>query len=235
MSSSALFSPDLFDFLAELSMNNTRAWFETQKDRYEASVRGPALAFIRAMAPRLGAVSSHMVADDRKVGGSLMRVHRDTRFSNDKTPYKTNVGIQFRHSAGKDVHAPGLYVHLAHPGPDEMEGVFLGAGLWRPEKEPLEQIRRAIADKPAEWAAVLQAPAFSQGWSLGGEALKRPPRGFDAAHPHIADIQRKDFIATIALTPEDVLQPDFIERAVAGFVATRPLLAFLCTATGEAF
>jgi uncharacterized protein (TIGR02453 family) len=183
MQTFAGFTPDLFDFLAELAMNNTREWFEGQKNRYEASVRGPAQALIRAMAPRLTPLSPHIVADDRKVGGSLMRIHRDTRFGSDKTPYKTNVGIQFRHSAGKDVHAPGLYLHIAHPGPGEMDGLFLGAGIYHPEKEPLEQIRQAIAEKPDAWRAVRENAAFAGTWTLGGESLKRPPRGLRPGAP----------------------------------------------------
>lgn len=229
------FTPDLFDFLAELAMNNTREWFEGQKSRYEASVRGPAQALIRAMAPRLTPLSPHIVADDRKVGGSLMRIHRDTRFGSDKTPYKTNVGIQFRHSAGKDVHAPGLYLHIAHPGPGEMDGLFLGAGIYHPEKEPLEQIRQAIAEKPDAWRAVREDAAFAGTWTLGGESLKRPPRGFDPAHPFITDIQRKDFIGVADLSMDDVVRADLPDVLAARFMAARPLMAFLCAATGEAF
>ena len=122
------FTPETFRFLTELALNNSRTWFEANKARYEALVREPALAFIRGAGPHLRKISRHLVASDRKIGGSLMRVHRDVRFSRDKSPYKTNVGIQFRHEVGKDVHAPGLYVHIA---PDEC---FLGAGVWHPER-----------------------------------------------------------------------------------------------------
>ena len=136
------FHPTLFSFLAELELNNEREWFQEHRDRYEREVREPAMGFIRAMAKPLTKISPHLLAVDKKVGGSMMRVHRDVRFSKDKSPYKTNVGIQFRHSAGKDVHAPGLYVHLA---PDEC---FLGAGLWRPERDALAGIRKTIAERP---------------------------------------------------------------------------------------
>ena len=92
------FGPDLGAFLEELREHNERSWFAANRERYEEAVREPARAFIRAMAPALAAISLHFRADDRKTGGALMRVHRDTRFSRDKTPYKTNVGIQFRHA-----------------------------------------------------------------------------------------------------------------------------------------
>lgn len=223
------FTPELFDFLTALSLNNDRDWFNANKQRYEDHVRGPALAFVRAMGPRLEAISEHFVADDRKVGGSLMRVHRDTRFSADKTPYKTNVGIQFRHAAGKDVHAPGYYLHISI---DEM---FLGAGMWRPDKEPLKAIRDRIAEAPASFEAVLASPGFTGGWTLGGEALSRPPKGYPKDHPLIEEIKRKDFIATMQIDADFVLQPDLPARLGALFAETTPLVKWLCEATGNAF
>ncbi|MCW8921644.1 MAG: TIGR02453 family protein, partial [Sedimenticola sp.] len=87
-------------FLAELKANNNKAWFNDNKARYEALVREPALAFIESVGPGLAEISLHFRAIPKKVGGSLMRVYRDTRFAKDKTPYKTNIGIQFRHELG---------------------------------------------------------------------------------------------------------------------------------------
>ena len=118
-----------------------------------------------------------------------MRVYRDTRFSKNKTPYKTNIGIQFRHEQAKDVHAPGFYVHI---DPDE---VFLGVGLWRPESSGLAAIRDRISNKQAEWLRARDDKAFKRHFHLGGQSLTRPPRGFDKEHPLIEDIKRKDFIA----------------------------------------
>lgn len=154
------FSPGLLDFLRELEANNRREWFETNKARYEEEVREPALEFIRGMTPRLAKISKHLVANDSKVGGSLMRIFRDVRFSSDKRPYKTNLGIQFRHGAGKDVHAPGFYFHV------DPQSVFLGAGLWRPETAALAKIRAAIAADPKAFQKTLAAKAFSEGFVL---------------------------------------------------------------------
>jgi len=103
-------------FLRKLEKNNNRPWFQENKGWYERDVLELAMAFIRAFQPRLKRISSYFVASDRRVGGSLMRVYRDTRFHKDGEPYKTNVGIQFRHEQGRDIHAPGFYVHVA---PDE--------------------------------------------------------------------------------------------------------------------
>ena len=132
------FRPTLFEFLEQLADNNNRPWFLENKGRYEQEVLGPAMALIRAFQPRLKRISQFFLASDRRVGGSLMRVYRDTRFAKDGAPYKTNVGIQFRHEQGRDVHAPGFYVHIA-PGE-----CFLAVGLWRPEPEPLGRVRQAI-------------------------------------------------------------------------------------------
>ena len=140
------FEPALAAFLQDLRSNNERGWFTANRERYEETVREPAHAFIRTMAPALAAISPHFRADDRKTGGSLMRVHRDTRFARDKTPYKTNVGIQFRHALGRDVHAPGFYVHL------EPESAFLGAGVWRPDSGATFMIRARIDEEPGRLA-----------------------------------------------------------------------------------
>lgn len=223
------FTPALFDFLTELSFNNNRDWFNANKQRYEDHVREPARAFVRAMGAQMDAISEHFVTDDRKVGGSLMRIYRDTRFSKDKTPYKTNVGIQFRHAAGKDVHAPGYYLHISI---DEM---FVGAGMWRPDKEPLKAIRERIAEAPDTWTAVMGSAAFEGRWELGGESLKRPPRGFDKEHPLIEEIKRKDFIATTKIEADFVLQPDLPGRMGALFAEATPLVKWLCETTGNAF
>ena len=93
----AWFGPELFSFLEDLQANNDREWFAANRDRYEEHLLEPALAFIDAFAPRLEKISPHFRADARPSGGSLFRIYRDTRFSKDKRPYKTNVGIHFRH------------------------------------------------------------------------------------------------------------------------------------------
>ena len=106
------FTPELFAFLRELAANNDREWFQANKERYETVVKEPAMGFIGDFGAPLSGISKHFVADPRPVGGSLLRIYRDTRFAKDKTPYKTMVGIQFRHEVGKDIHAPGFYLHL---------------------------------------------------------------------------------------------------------------------------
>lgn len=222
------FSDDLYCFLSELEDENTRPWFEANKARYEGSVREPALAFIRAMRPRLGRISDSFVADDRKVGGSLMRIHRDVRFSEDKAPYKTNVGIQFRHRAGKDVHAPGLYVHLA------AEESFVALGMWRPAAEALKQVRAQLAEEHARWFE-LTAALPAAGFAEGGESLSRVPRGYAKDHVAAAALKRKDFIIARPLSREEALSPELPELVEASFLAGAGYARFLCEAIGVSF
>jgi uncharacterized protein (TIGR02453 family) len=218
------FPADTLRFLEQLGVNNRREWFEDNKGRYETLVREPALDFISAMAKPLLSLSPHFVAIPKKVGGSLMRVHKDTRFSRDKSPYKTNIGIQFRHETGKDVHAPGYYVHI------EAGECFLGAGLWHPDPEPLAAIRNRIAERPAEWKKIRDQKGFVAAFRLGGSALSRPPRGFAADHSCIEDIKRKDFIAGHDFSAATIHSADFVKQVVSTFRTATPFMKFLCQA-----
>jgi uncharacterized protein (TIGR02453 family) len=216
------FSPELFAFLRELADNNDREWFAANKGRYVAEVQEPALAFIEDVGLRLPEVSRHLVADPRTVGGSLFRIYRDTRFSKDKSPYKTQVGIQFRHERARDAHAPGYYLHL-EPG-----SVFMACGTWRPDGDTLHAIRTAIASKPARWQAIVDDPAFTQRFRLGGEALKRPPAGFDRDHPLIEELKRKDFIAVADLSESEVTASGFLDRFLDLCNSATGFMRFLC-------
>ena len=216
-------------FLTELSVNNNREWFHANKGRYEELVLDPALQFIHAMQDPLAGMAPHFVAQATRVGGSLMRIYRDTRFSNVKTPYKTNIGIHFRHEQARDVHSPGYYVHV------DPQQVFLGVGMWRPDAEPLRAIRDRIAARPAEWKRIIGDAGFKRQFDLDGEVLTRPPRGFDRDHECIADIKRKSFIAVRNLAVEDCLKPGFQRTVEATFRTGTPYMQFLCKAVGVAF
>ena len=219
-----MFSKATLKFLAELQANNDREWFAANKSRYESLVRQPAFDFIEAMGPLLAAFAPNFRGDTRKVGGSLMRVFRDTRFSHDKTPYKTNIGIQFRHQFGKDVHAPGFYLHIAN------DGCFFAVGCWRPDADALGKIRDLLAREPERWFSVRDDKKFSAHWSLSGDSLTRPPRGYAADHPALADLKRKDLVAVAPLSLAEVSGPGLVKLAGARFAATEPFMRFLCAA-----
>jgi len=219
----------LLHFLNDLSKHNQRTWFQENKARYEQELLAPSLAFIEAMAGPLQKISPHFLAAPKRVGGSLMRIYRDVRFSKDKRPYKTNVGIQFRHAAGRDVHAPGFYFHI------DTEEVFLGAGMWHPESKALARIRRAIVKDSASWKRVKGGKAFLDRYELAGESLKRPPRGFDTDHPLLEDLKRKDHIGVCHLDHDALFDPSIIQEVAATFRAAKPYMKFLCQAIGVKF
>ena len=225
-----VFSEQLIDFLVELSSHNDREWFKAHKDDYENILREPALEYIREVSGPLADISPHMRASDRKQGGSLMRIYRDVRFSRDKSPYKTNVGIQFRHVTGKDVHAPGYYVHIA------VDDCFIGVGSYMPDRDALLAYRRAIDEHPRDWLEIKKLTETDD-WMLGGhgDSLKRPPRGYTADHPLIEDIKRKHFIITHYVDIEDVTSPDFVEYSIERFNETKEWMAFLTKAVGLPF
>jgi len=188
-------------------------------------VQAPMSDFIAAMAPRLKKISNEFVADPRPQGGSMFRIHRDMRFSRDKRPYKEHAACQFRHRLGRDVHAPGFYVHLA---PDE---VFFGGGMWMPDADALAKIRMRIAARPGEWKRIVADRGFVK--KLGGiegEQLTRPPRGHDPAHPFIEDIKRKSFVAGRESTARAAQSPAFAAEVADAFKALGPLMRFLCAA-----
>ncbi len=225
MSQGFQFEPSLFKYLRDLKKHNERPWFKANKGRYEDELRGPMLRFIEEFAPYLEKISEHFVADARPIGGSLFRIHRDTRFAKDKTPYKTHAGAHFRHARAKDVHAPGFYLHM-EPG-----NVFMGAGIWHPDSKTLGKIREAIIADPKRWKRLTTAKALgSAGCALVGDSLKRPPRGYDPEHPLIEDLKRKDFILAADTDEGDALAPDFIKRFAKFCKTAAPISEFLTRA-----
>lgn len=223
------FRPALFSFLRDLQANNDRDWFNANKDRYVNDVQEPALDFITDFAEPLRRISPHFEANARTQGGSLFRIYRDTRFSKDKTPYKTNTGMHFRHEAATSVHAPGFYVHL------EPAGSFAGAGIWRPSAAVANQIREAIVKDPDGWEEVSRGKEFLEVWSLTGDKLKRPPRAFAPDHPLIEDLKRKDFTASTRITQKQVTSEGFLEDFTMMCERAAPFVSFLCRAVGVAF
>ena len=222
-STSTTFTAASLQFLNKLAQNNSREWFKEHQDEYEHVVRTPALRFIEQMQPGILAISTKLTAVPKKVGGSLMRPQRDSRFSKDKTPYKTNVGIQFRHFQGKDVHAPGFYLHIAE------EGCFVAAGIWHPESKALNAIRACNDENPNAYQKALKT-LQDQGFIMDGDSLTRPPKGYDKTHPLLTELKRKDFIAVKSIDFEELCKPGAINFCTAQFHYCAPLMAYLCFA-----
>lgn len=218
----ASFTPDFFKFLRDLKRNNDRTWFADNRERYVRDVEAPMLQFIGDFAPHLKRISPAYITDRRRMGGSMFRIYRDTRFSGDKTPFKTWVAARFQHEARKKVPSvPAFYLHLE---PKECYG---GGGVYHVDMPALTRIRQRIVDLPREWAAVRAA-----GIEIEGEALKRAPAGFDPAHVHIEDLKRKNVYTLTEFTADDAMAGDFLERYVDSCERAAPLLAFLTRALG---
>ncbi|WP_020409233.1 DUF2461 domain-containing protein [Hahella ganghwensis] len=219
------FSPSFLSFFNDLVDNNNRDWFNGNKDRYREDVQQPLVSFIEAMEPELMKVSPYFVADSRLNGGSIFRIYRDTRFSKDKTPYKTHASAQFRHQFYKNVHTPGFYVHF---GTDKL---ICGGGIWMPEPKTLLKIRERIRDKPEQWEQVLSNKKLLKvHGGVSGESLSRPPRGFSVDEPHIEDIKRKSFFAMTEYPANQAEQPGLVKNVAGAFAAAGPLVQFLCEA-----
>jgi uncharacterized protein (TIGR02453 family) len=172
----------------------------------------------------LAKISTHYVADPRAQGGSMFRIHRDTRFANDKTPYKTWSGARFAHQRRREIEAPSFYLHI-QPG-----DCFAGGGIWHPEPATLKKIRTFLEENPAAWKKATRAKAFRERFVFWGESLSRPPRGFDPAHELIEDLKRKNFAAGTgfpdAIACSDELRPFVIDT----FKRIAPMIDYLCAA-----
>lgn len=223
MSSSPI-SAKLFKFLKELKRNNNRDWFTENKPRYLSDVLHPAVELVAQLEKPLVKAAPMLEVTPKAHNGSIMRIYRDTRFGKDKTPYKTNLGISVRHQANKDIHAPGVYIHM------DAEECFIGAGVWRPASSALAAIRAAIDDDPKAWKRARDNKAFAEAFELAGESLKTSPRDYPKDHPMIQDLRRKDFIAIAPLTQKELLADDVVPTLISHIKKAKPLMRFLCDA-----
>ncbi|HEX6104376.1 MAG TPA: TIGR02453 family protein, partial [Gemmatimonadales bacterium] len=226
------FRPEGLRFLRGLRRHNTREWFEGRRAVYEAEVRGPMRALVEEMDVRLARVAPELTGDPRR---SIFRIHRDVRFSRDKSPYKTNAACQFYHhdagrGAGRDADAAGagLYFHL------EPAGCFVAGGIWMPARPALERIRDALAGAPDALTRIVRHPAFRRRFGeLDREAmLIRPPRGYAADHPAAPWLRYRSFTATRMLAEREVLSPRLPALLERDFTALLPLVRWLNAAIG---
>jgi uncharacterized protein (TIGR02453 family) len=218
------FTAATFRFQRDLAANNNRTWFAANKSRYENVLRDPFLRLIADIAAPLAKISPHFRADPRPQGGSLFRIYRDTRFRNDKTPYKTWAGARFAHERRREVEAPSFYLHI-HP-----RDCFAGGGIWHPEPPTLKKIRSFLADNPAAWKKAVRTPAFRRRFEFWGESLSRPPRGFDPEHALIEDIKRKSFAAGEGIRDGVVTSDELLPTVVDTFRRVAPMIDYLCAA-----
>lgn len=216
------FTPKAFTFLRALKSHNTREWFADNRDRYVADVEAPMLQFINDFALRLRRISRAYVADPRRIGGSMFRIYRDTRFAADKSPYKTWAAARFAHEARKETESvPAFYLHV---GPGDCFG---GGGVYHIDMPALTRIRQRMVESPRHWAAVRKT-----GIEIEGDALTRAPAGFDPAHRFVEDLKRKDLYTFTEFTEREAAAGDFLDRHAAACERAAPLVEFLTKALG---
>jgi uncharacterized protein (TIGR02453 family) len=226
------FRPEALGFLQRLKRNNQREWFERNRAVYETEVRDPMRALVEEMDVRLARLAPEITGDPRH---SIFRIHRDIRFSADKSPYKTNAACQFYHhdagrGAGQDAQGAGagLYFQLADGQ------CFVAGGMWMPARPALDRIREAIADSPEALDRLLRAPAFRRRFGrLDAEAvLKRMPRGYAEDHPAAEWLRYRSFTATRMMTEREVQSPRLPAMLARDFAALVPLVRWLNAAIG---
>lgn len=207
-------------FLKKLKRNNNREWFAKHKPEFEEFVKLPMQSLIASLQPYFADFAPDFEIHPKR---SLFRIYRDTRFSNDKTPYKTHVAAHFeQRRKPRIMDAAGYYLHI-EPGE-----VFIGGGIYLPDSDQLKKIRRAVAEQPKEFLSIIHAPSFKKMFgSLHGEKLSRAPKGYAPDHPMIEYIKYKQFFTGLEWKEETCYKKDFVKRVVAVCRELTPLINFL--------
>lgn len=212
-------------FLRGLKRHNERAWFQARKHVYEESVRLPMQCLIAALARRMAETAPEIEFHPRR---SIFRIYRDTRFSKNKVPYKTNIGAAFTIRGRKGPgDTPCLYVGV-EPGE-----VYLGGGLYLPSGQQLKSIRASIAEDPDAWLAVVGTAAFRRKFgAIEGGRLSRAPLGYPPDHPMIEHLKLKQFFAGRSYPETICLKGSFIRIAEEVFQDMLPLVRWIVRAGG---
>ncbi len=212
------FPPEGIAFLRKLESHNTRPWFTRHKPEYEEYVKHPMQSFISSMQQPMLAVAPEMNVDAKK---SMFRIYRDTRFSKDKTPYKTHVAAVF-HPRGHWESSAGFYVHI------EPNRIYAGGGIYIPDGAQLKRIRRAIMDRDKEFLAIVCDKSFVRRFKkLEGEKLQRAPLGFSIDHPMIEWLKHKSFFTGVEWDVRECATGKFVDKVNGVYEDLLPLVRFL--------
>jgi len=221
------FRPAAFRFLRDLSKNNEKAWFEANRDVYERELRDPMRRLVETLDARLGSIAPEIIGDPKR---SMFRIHRDIRFSRNKSPYKTNAGAWLYHrDAGRKVGTvgegggAGFYFHI------DSTTCFMAGGIWMPARPALLRIREVIAAQPTALMRLTSAPKFRRRFDgLNEEAkLRRVPREFPTDHPAAEWLKLQSFTASASIEPGVVTSPRLVDRLCQDFELLVPLVRWL--------
>ena len=210
-------------FLKRLHRFNDREWFAKHRDEYEEVVLAPALQFIDTMREPMRSISKHFEVAAEISGGSLTRIQRDLRFAKDGKPYKTHIGILFRHTGAPRATAPAFAVKI------ESQRVAIQVGQPFPDAQALTWMRERIADDEDGWKSVTRTPGFRKRFAFEGEQLKRPLRGTSPDHPFAEDLRRKCFVAVQTFDPHVIETKSFVQRAARSMQAAGSFMSYLCS------
>jgi uncharacterized protein (TIGR02453 family) len=213
------FPKEGLQFLRDLKKNNDRDWFQSRKAVYEECVQRPMTELVLALGEDFERFAPSYLTDPKK---AIYRIYRDTRFSNDKTPYKTHIAASFNHKALAKHAAAGFYFHLS---PAE---ILMGGGVYMPGPGELLAIRRHISADPAAYDKLTKARSFKSYFGeVTGEKLSRPPKGFAADDPAVETLKQKQFLAGANLDPELALTPKLLPELRKRFEALTPFIEHL--------
>jgi uncharacterized protein (TIGR02453 family) len=217
----AYFHPEALKFLRNLARHNDREWFTPRKAEFEGLLRQPMLAIVRKITDAMVDFAPSHVRPAEK---SLFRIYRDTRFSNDKRPYKTHVAAWWSHQGLEKTSGAGYYFHVS---PKE---VVVAAGAYMPEKEQLAAIRYWLLDHHTEFRKLLARPAMRKAFTeFEGNSLTRPPKGFPPDHPALDLIRHRQWGLSATLPPETALDPKLAAIVIKYFRLAAPVVDALNT------
>lgn len=225
------FPPEAFSFLSDLAKNNNRDWFQENKKRYQQVLQKPAVAFVEALGHRLQSIAPHIQIDPRTNGsGNLMRINRDTRFSKDKSPYKTAIAGMFWEGAGKKTENPSFGFHM------ESDGLQLMAGMFQFPKPMLTAYREAVDDENLsnELIKITNKVKANGNYSINGEHYKKAPRGYAADHPRLEWLRYNALYASYTgVIPVQLLtSADAVETVFGHFQMIAPIQQWLVKIAG---
>jgi len=206
-------------FFRSLKRNNRREWFQPRKHLFEQHVKAPMLELVGAVNTELAKFAPEYVTEPKS---AVFRIYRDTRFSADKTPYKTHIAASFSRRGGERLGTGGFYFSVSH------EVIEVAAGLWHPDREVMLLVRNHIAETHGELRRLLgDKKARKLAGEVKGEALTRSPKGFDPAHPAAEFIKMKDWILDVTLDAGMATTPQLHGAIAERFRAMAPVLAYL--------
>jgi uncharacterized protein (TIGR02453 family) len=215
------FGPEALKFLRNLARHNDREWFTPRKAEFEAELKEPMLAIIRKITDAMTTFAPNHVRPAEK---SLFRIYRDTRFSNNKLPYKTHIAAWWSHQGLEKTSGAGYYFHVS------AKEVIIAAGAYMPEKDQLAAIRHWLLDNHAEFRKVLQTAAIRKNFTeFEGNALTRPPKGFPCEHPALDLIQCRQWGLSATLPAKEALNPKLAETVIRHFKLAAPVVDALNT------